>query len=105
VAHGFPLFTDADIRGPLIRGLRERGWDILRAVDASPQGTLDEVHFEHAANNMRCLVTCDSGVQRLAHQWLEQGRWFRMITWQQKLQHRISDGDFIRVFEWLAKHP
>lgn len=103
---GFPLYTDADVRGPLIKGLRKRGWDIVRAVEAFPEGTSDEVHFEHAAKNGRCFVTSDPGdPQRLAHQWVEAARRFRMVTWDQDLHQRMSDGDFIRVFDWLATHP
>jgi len=50
VAGRFPLYTDADVHGPIVTGLVDRGWDVLRAVDAHPQGTDDEVHFETAAN-------------------------------------------------------
>jgi len=79
----------------------------VRAVDAFPkEKTPDDVIFEHAARASRHLVTCDrKRMQILARQWVAADRWFRMVTWEQALQQRMSDGDFIRVFEWLAEHP
>jgi len=49
VAGRFPLYTDADIHGPVVAALRRAGWDVLRAVDAFPEGTQDLLHFERAA--------------------------------------------------------
>jgi hypothetical protein len=46
VAARFPLYTDADVHGPLIAALGQRGWDVVRAVDLYPQGTADLVHFK-----------------------------------------------------------
>lgn len=45
----FSLFTDANIDGHLIRALRQRGWELERAVDHFPQDEDDDVLFEHAA--------------------------------------------------------
>ena len=39
VAARFPLYADADVHGPLIAALCQRGWDIVRAIDRFPQGT------------------------------------------------------------------
>lgn len=30
---GFPLFTDNHVRQQMIKALRTRGWDVVRAVD------------------------------------------------------------------------
>ena len=56
----FPLYTDADIKGALVDALILCGWDVLRAVDAFPEATLDDVHFEHAARLGRVLVAHDA---------------------------------------------
>jgi predicted nuclease of predicted toxin-antitoxin system len=61
VAGRFPLYTDADIHGPLITALRQRGWDVVRAIDLYPQGTADAIHFERAAAENRVLVSNDQG--------------------------------------------
>ena len=39
MAGRFPLYTDADVYGPLVEMLVRRGWDVVRAVDAFPEGT------------------------------------------------------------------
>jgi hypothetical protein len=66
VAGRFPLYTDADVHGPLVEALIRRGWDVLRAVDAFPEGTQDDLHFARAARLERVMVSCDrtSGVSR-----------------------------------------
>jgi len=42
----FPLYTDADVHGPLILALRRRGWDLIRAIDLYPPGAADALHFD-----------------------------------------------------------
>jgi hypothetical protein len=67
VAGRFPLFTDADVHGPLIKALIERGWDVVRSVDTYPEGTDDKVLFEYAAKNARVFVTNDQPAVVVAH--------------------------------------
>jgi len=71
VAGRFALYTDADVHGPIVTGLVDRGWDVLRAVDAHPQGTDDEVHFETAAKPGRVLVANDKDQLLIALRWIE----------------------------------
>ena len=72
MAGRFALYTDADVRGQVIKSLKDHGWDVMRAVDAFPEGTLDLVHFEG-----RVLVTNDGDQEQIAIQWLSEGRPFR----------------------------
>ncbi len=103
MAGKFPLYTDADIRGSLVKGLRERGWDVVRAVEAFPEGTDDDVHFEKAAELGRVYVMNDRPSKRIANRWLREGRRFTgVITWPQVHYRRMSDGDFLDKFEELA---
>ena len=74
MAGRFPLYTDADVHGPIVTGLIDRGWDVLRAVDAHPQGTDDEVHFETAAKLGRVLVANDKDQLLIALRWIEEVR-------------------------------
>jgi hypothetical protein len=54
---------DADIHGPLVDALRARQWDVVRAIDLYPEGTLDDVHFARAAQDNRVLVTNDRRIE------------------------------------------
>lgn len=100
----FPLYIDADVHGHLVDGLRERGWDVVRAVDALPEGTVDEVHFERAAELGRVLVTNDQPLRAIAVRWLREGRAFHgVVTWRQKDYGKLSIGDILRDFETLAE--
>jgi len=56
VAGRFPLYTDADVQGPVIHALKSAGWDVVRAIEAFPERTVDPVHFERAVELGRVLV-------------------------------------------------
>ena len=56
MAGPFPLYTDEDVHGHLIKALRQQGWDVVRAVNVFPQGTDDEAHFEYATKENRVLT-------------------------------------------------
>ena len=64
MAGRFPLYTDADVNGPVVHALVDRAWDVLRAIDAFPEGAGDEVHFAHAARENRVMVANDIDVPR-----------------------------------------
>jgi len=49
VAGRFPLYSDADVRGPVIKALKNAGWDIVRVIDVLPEGANDLPHFERAS--------------------------------------------------------
>jgi hypothetical protein len=93
VAGRFPLYTDADVRGPLIKALRKLGWDIVRAVDTYPEKTVDPVHFERAVEMGRVLVSHDEGQQLRAVSWHAEGRALPgLITWRQDIYNLMSPG-------------
>jgi hypothetical protein len=102
---GLPLFTDNHVRQAIVVALRERGWQVVRAIDRFPEGTSDEVLFVHAAANNLVFVTSDPGVHALAHSWLERGRPFRMVFWRFAHHGRLSDGDIVRALIALAENP
>ena len=104
MAGRFPLYTDADVSGPVVEALQRAGWEVLRAVDAHPESTKDPVHFEHAAKDGRILVSNDRRFEGLARSWLEQGKTFRgMICWPRAHYARMTPGDFVEAFEDLAR--
>ena len=103
MAGRFSLYTDADVYGPLVDGLINRGWDVLRAVDAFPEGTNDRTHFEHAAKENRVRVTYDVHQRKIALDWIRAGRAFPgLITWRQTHHEHASVGGFLEAFEALA---
>ncbi len=67
---GLRLFTDNHVRGPLIKTLRQRGRDVVRAVDLFGQKNDDPEIFAYAATEERVFLTCDEGIHAIAHDWL-----------------------------------
>ena len=103
MAGRFPLYTDADIYGPLVDGLIDRGWDVVRAVKTRPEGEDDLVHFTLAAEQSRVLVAYDRHQRKFALDWIEAGTPFRgYLTWKQKHHERMTVGEFLEAFEALA---
>lgn len=104
MAGRFPLFTDENVQGTLVKALRRNGWELVRAVDVFPQGTDDEVQFEHAAEQGWILVTNDEPLEEIANRWLSEGRSFPgLIKWPQRHHQRMSIGDVVVKFEVLAE--
>ena len=85
----FPLFTDENIDGPIIRGLRQRGWDVQHATKELGEETKDAPLFQLAASLDRVFVSTDRHMLQLAKKWLEVNRPFRMIWWEQSETQRI----------------
>jgi hypothetical protein len=103
VAGRFPLYTDADVEGTLVKGLVKRGWDVVRAIDVYPEGTEDEVHFETASGAGRVLVGNDRDQLLIALRRAAEGRRFPgFITWRRKLHRSFAVGAFLDAFEDLA---
>jgi hypothetical protein len=99
----FPLYTDADIHGPLIDELIRKGWNVLRAIDRFPEGTADSVHFEEAARLGRVLVANDSEMKALAERWLSEDRRFTGLVWWPRKQYAVmSVSQIVECFEALA---
>ena len=104
MASRFPLFTDENIPGAIIKGLIRRGWDVKRAVDVFPQGTSEQVLFDYAAKEGRVFVSSDEPAQVIGVRDLHEGLPFRgMICWIQEHQEKMTVGDFLRAFEALAE--
>ncbi len=97
----FPLFTDENISGHLIKALVSHGWDVQRAVDVFGERTDDERLFAHAAERGRAFVTCDRPAEALAIRWLQEGRVFRgMIRCPSE---GMAVGELVAAFEDLTE--
>ena len=100
----FPLYTDADVYGPLILALRRRGWDLVGAIDVYPPGTADAVHFERAARDSRVLMSNDPDMEVIPNRWLADGRPFRgLILWPQEHYKRMSYAQLVARIEALSE--
>jgi hypothetical protein len=103
---GLPLFTDNHVRGPLIKALRQRGWEVARAVDLFGQKNDDAELFAYAAKEGRVFLTCDEGIQAIAPGWLGQGRTeFRMIYCTMEHQQEMRIGDLLQAIEDILRKP
>ena len=103
MAGRFRLYTDADLYGPIVKGLVVAGWDVVRAIDVQSQGEKDPVHFEAAAADSRVLVANDLDQYMIAMEWIRQGRAFPgLITWPQQVSNRHPVRAFLNAFDDLA---
>ena len=59
------FYTDEHVSRAVIRGLRQRGADILTAPEAALLGATDEQHLERARTEGRVLFTQDDDFLRL----------------------------------------
>jgi hypothetical protein len=104
VAGRFPLYADADVRGPLIKALKRTGWDVVRAIDELPQGSDDAPHFERAVVLGRVLVTHDEDQEAIGDGWYRAGRPFPgVLVWRQTVYDQMSYGELVEAFEELAR--
>ncbi|TDI35471.1 MAG: hypothetical protein E2P02_27865 [Acidobacteria bacterium] len=95
---------DESVNGHLIKALRRDGLEIVCAKDIFPEGTADEVHFEHAAKQKWVLVANDEDHKVIGHRWLSEGKTFAgLIEWAPKKYEKETIGDLVRKFEALAE--
>jgi len=104
VAGRYPLLTDEDIEGPIVRGLRNLGWDVEHAFETFGEKTLDLRLFEYAASTGRVFVTTDVGHLRTAREWIDAGKasGFRMVWWPQRKTQELRASVVLQAFERLA---
>ena len=104
MAGRFPPPTDADVRGPLVKALKQAGWDVARAIDELPEGSLDRPHFERAVASGRVLVSNDDDHRSLANRWFREARPFPgLIAWSQEDYAQMTYGEIVDAFEKLAQ--
>ena len=104
MAGRFPVYTDADIKGSVVDALIHHGWDVVRAVDTFPEGTLDHVHFDYAARKGRVIVANDIDIKLIAEDWHGNQRPFPgLVWWPREHYTTMRPGDFLESFEELAQ--
>ena len=102
----FPVYTDADVHGPVVDGLIHRGWSVVRAVDAELEGTDDIHHFEAAASLGRVMIANDKHMKAIAERWIQEGRSFPgLVWWPRKAYAVMSNTEILDAIEALATKP
>jgi predicted nuclease of predicted toxin-antitoxin system len=66
VSEKLRLYLDEHVPGPVARGLRRRGVDVLTTQEADRTGSADREQLEFARQEGRMLVTFDSDFLSLA---------------------------------------
>jgi hypothetical protein len=66
VASRFPLCTEADVDGPVVKALWGAAWDVLRGIDTYPERTRDHIHF--ARLERRVLASNDIDMKAIAEE-------------------------------------
>jgi predicted nuclease of predicted toxin-antitoxin system len=59
------FYTDEHVASAVVKGLRERGVEVMTAAEAGLRGASDEVHLAHARAERRVLVSHDADFLRL----------------------------------------
>ncbi|MCA9432275.1 MAG: DUF5615 family PIN-like protein [Candidatus Omnitrophica bacterium] len=60
------FYTDEHVSKAVVRGLRQRGVNVLFVVEAKKQGVSDEEHVEFAISEGRVIFTQDDDFLRIA---------------------------------------
>ena len=102
----FAVYTDADIHGPIVDGLIDRCWSVVRAVEAKAEGTDDIDHFELAVSLGRVMIATDKHMKAIAERWIQEGRSFPgLVWWPRKAYAVMSNTDILEAIEELATKP
>lgn len=94
------LYTDECVRGPIIRGLRRRGIDVLTAVEDGMDNTPDPLVLDRATELGRLLYAEDRDMLREAERRQTEGTSFLGVVYAHPL--RVSIGKCVECLEVIA---
>ena len=95
------FMMDQHVSGPIVRGLRVRGVDVLTAFEDHAHELPDDELLQRATEQGRVLVSQDDDLLAIAHQWQEAGRPFAGLVYSHQLN--ITIGRAIEDLEVLAE--
>jgi uncharacterized protein with PIN domain len=98
------FYTDEHVSKAIVRGLRERGVDVLTVPEAGTRGATDEEHLAFALKSERVIFTQDddflrldaSGIHHAGIAYAEQGTPIGEIVRGLMLIYHILDADEMR---------
>jgi predicted nuclease of predicted toxin-antitoxin system len=102
---GYPLLTDENVDGPVVEGLRNRGWDVMHATEQFGEKTKDTPLLEYAVQIGRVMASADTDMLKTGNRWLAEGRSFRLIWWPQKKSQQLATSVMLDAFDELARRP
>jgi predicted nuclease of predicted toxin-antitoxin system len=91
------LYFDHHVNDAIEEGLRQRGIDVLRAIDDGFAERSDEAILARASDLGRIVFTQDRDFLELAAEWQRTGREFSGIVYAHQM--RITIGQAIRELE------
>ena len=99
------LYMDENVKGPITRGLRRRGIDVMTAQGDIPPGTPDPEVLDRATELGRVLFSQDDDLVREAAKRQRSGESFTGVIYAH--QDTVSIGQCVQDLEFLAQagHP
>ena len=94
------LYADENVDDRIVRGLRQRGIDVMTAVGAGMMGKPDSEQLSFATRNGLVLLTSDQDFLRLHLQWLREGKTHAGIIYYS--QFHVSVGICISGVKLIA---
>ncbi len=95
------LYTNESVPIAIVTGLQRRGINATCARDSGNLGLTDPQQLEFAVINQKVVFTHDADFIRLAHEYLEQGRFHWGIIYVH--QDKLSLGECTRRLKELAE--
>lgn len=95
-----PLYMDHHVPAAITAGLRQRGVDVVTALEDGAAMFDDDALLARATSLGRALFSQDEDLLAIAHQWLQAGRGFAGVVYAHQMA--ISIGQAVRDRELLA---
>lgn len=85
------IYTDEDVPGAIVAGLRRRGVDARSARDVGNLGFADEEHLTYATREKLVLFTHDDDYLRIASEWRSGGKDHTGIIFAPQTRYGIGE--------------
>lgn len=95
------FYMDVHVPAAITGALRRRGIDVLTSQEDGTREVADDVLLQRAGELDRVLVSQDTDLLRIAHQWQAEGRAFSGVVFAH--QQGISIGQCIDDLELIAE--
>lgn len=91
---------------PCFERLIDLAWDLVRAIDAEPEGAVDIDHLERARSLGRVLIANNRHMRALAERWLDEGTSFPGLLWWHRKNHALmSNAEILEAIEEITRGP
>jgi len=94
------IYTDENVNGAIVNGLRRRGVEVQSAHEAGNLGITDEEQLAYAIAQQACLFTHDDDLLTIADHWQKIGKEYFGIIFVH--QEKLSIGEIIRQIKLIV---